>query len=138
MGDAISLQEGLRNRTKAFAREIIRLLGDLPRTQVARVLGDQLLRSATSVAANYRAAGRSRSRRDFISRIGIVLEEADESLYWLELMVDAEVGVSNRLQPLIKEASELVLIFAASQATVTNRRRPGSIRRFSSSPQIPR
>jgi four helix bundle protein len=79
----------LQQRTKKFALEFIELYRRLPRTGEARVIGNQVLRSGTSVASNYRAACRSRSKADFISRIGIVVEEADETVFWLELIVES-------------------------------------------------
>ena len=82
-----------------------------------RVIGKQLLRSATSVAANYRAACRGRSRADFLSKMGVVVEEADESAFWLELLADAELIKRERLSELTTEANELLAIFAAAQLT---------------------
>jgi len=90
-------------------------------TQEARVIGNQLLRSGTSIGANYRAACRGRSGPDFVSKLGIVLEEADESLYWLELLREADVASAETLDHLIKEANELVAIFVASLNTARNK-----------------
>jgi four helix bundle protein len=99
-------------RTKQFARRIIRLYCGLPKSStVAQVLGKQVLRSGTSVGANYREAHRARSKAEFISKIGEVLKEADETLYWLELLVEENVLPAKRLQPLTTEANELVAIF---------------------------
>lgn len=104
-------ERDLRARTKAFARRIIRLYVALPRNDtVAQVLGKQALRSGTSIGANYREACRARSKLEFISKIGDCLKEADETLYWLELLVDESVVAARRLQPLIVEADELVAI----------------------------
>jgi four helix bundle protein len=89
----------------------------LPRSDEARIIGKQLLRSATSVAANYRAAGRSRSRAEFISKIGIVVEEADETVFWLELLIETDVVKRMNIETLLCEANELLAIFAASQRT---------------------
>jgi four helix bundle protein len=83
--------EELRNRTKNFAYRIIRLYRTLPKTAEAEVIGKQILRSATSVAANYRAATRARSRAEFIAKLGLVVEEADETLFWLECIADNAV-----------------------------------------------
>ncbi len=113
--------EELKRRTKQFAIRIIRLVQALPGTDVARVIGKQLLRSGTSVAANYRAVCRARSKAEFISKIGIVVEEADESVFWLELLVEAKVVAQNRMDELQKEAAELLAIFAASQHTAKGR-----------------
>lgn len=110
--------ELLKKRTKVFAINIIRLFRTLPRTDEARVIGRQLLRCATSVAANYRAVCRARSRPDFISKIGVVVEEADESVFWLEMLSEAGIVPVQRLTALNKEAGELFAIFTASQLTV--------------------
>lgn len=113
----ISRQEELRNRTKTFALRIIRLFRHLPHSTEAQVLGKQLLRSGTSVGANYRAAGRSRSKAEFVSKIGIVVEEADETVFWLECLVESGIVKEELLKELLIEANELVAIFAASHRT---------------------
>ncbi len=107
----------LKRRTKSFAIRIINLFRSLPRSPDAQTLGKQLLRSGTSVGANYRAVCRARSQAEFVARIGIVVEEADESVFWLELL--GETGVINpvRTKDLLKEANELVKIFGASLRT---------------------
>ena len=110
-------QEELRNRTKKFALRIIRLFRSLPRSAEAQVLGKQLLRSGTSVGANYRAAGRARSRAEFVSKIGIVVEEADETVFWLECLIESGIVKKELSEDLLTEANELVAIFAASQRT---------------------
>ena len=107
----------LKERTKQFAIKIIKLMESLPKGKVSDVLGKQLLRSATSVGANYRAACRARSKADFISKITIVEEEADESLYWLELMAQSRLLENEHFVPLMKEADELTAIFTASGKT---------------------
>jgi four helix bundle protein len=107
----------LRSRTKQFALRIVRLFRALPRSEEARVLGKQLLRSGTSVGANYRAACRSRSRAEFIAKLGIVLEEADETVFWLELLLEAGIISPQKLGSLAKEADELTSIFVASLRT---------------------
>jgi four helix bundle protein len=109
----------LRKRTKQFALRIIRLCEKLPARPVGRVIANQLLRSGTSVGANYRAVCHSRSTADFVSKLGVVLEEADESAYWLELVVESGLLPSAKLAPLRKEAEELVAIFAASRITAS-------------------
>ena len=109
--------EHLKRRTKEFALRIIRLFRALPRTEEARVLGRQVLRSATSVAANYRAACRARSRAEFIAKMGVVVEEMDETLLWLELLVESGTLAASRLDGLMVEASEILAICAASQKT---------------------
>ena len=112
-----SAQEELRKRTKTFAYRIIRPFRSLPRSPEAQVIGKQLLRSGTAVAANYRAAGRARSHAEFVARIGVVLEEADESQFWLECL--AENGIVRRelVSDLLRESDEPVRIFSASQQT---------------------
>lgn len=109
--------EDLQRRTKQFALRVIRLCEHLPSRPAARVIGNQLLRSGTSVGANYRAARRARSNAEFASKIGIVLEEADESVYWLELLVEGGIVPLKKLNLLLREAEELVAIFAASRLT---------------------
>lgn len=90
---------------------------DLPKNRIANVLGKQLLRSGTSVGANYRAACRAKSRADFISKMGTVEEEADETLYWLELLLDAKLVVPNQIQQLHREADEILAMVVASIKT---------------------
>jgi len=109
--------EAMKLRTKNFALRVLRLCRALPRTQEARILGGQLLRSSTSVAANYRAACRSRSRAEFVAKLGIVLEEADETAFWLELIQHAELFPQSKLRNLCAEADELVSIFVSSVRT---------------------
>ena len=107
----------LRARTKRFAVDVIRFSRELPTTLDGRTTGGQLLRAATSVAANYRSACRGRSRAEFIAKLGIVLEEADESLLWLEVMNEAEVASGPKVEKLLKEADELTAIFTSSMKT---------------------
>ncbi|MBZ5564240.1 MAG: four helix bundle protein [Acidobacteriia bacterium] len=107
----------LKERTKLFALRIIRLFRSLPKTEEARIIGRQILRSGTSVAANYRAACRARSRVEFAAKIGVVVEEADETVFWLDLLVESEVVPPKQMCGIIKEANELLAIFAASQRT---------------------
>jgi four helix bundle protein len=112
-----SKQEELRTRTKQFALRIIRLFRHLPHTTEAQVLGKQLLRSGTSVGANYRAAGRGRSKAEFIAKMGIVVEEADETVFWIECLIESGIVKPDLLNDILCEANELVAIFAASQKT---------------------
>jgi four helix bundle protein len=107
----------MQARTKKFAIQIIKLFGKLPKTDEARVLGRQLLRSGTSTAANYRAVCRAKSVADFISKLGTVVEEADESLLWLELMEEAGVYPCAQLVSLKSESVELVRILQTSLST---------------------
>jgi len=107
----------LKDRTKQFALNIVRLVEKLPPSQTTSILGKQLLKAGTSVGANYRAACRSRSRADFVSKITVVEEEADESRYWLELLHDLKVITQNEFEKLGSEASESTAIFVASSKT---------------------
>jgi four helix bundle protein len=107
----------LKNRAKEFAIRIVKLFRALPRTDEARVIGRQVLRSGTSVAANYRAACRARSKAEFIAKIGVVVEEADETVFWLELLIETGIVSPARMSNLLDEANELLAIFAASQQT---------------------
>ena len=95
----------------------MRLVDALPKTAAGRALGNQLIRSGTSVGANYRAACRGRSKAEFIAKIGTVVEEADESKFWLELIMDGELVQRSRVEALWKEADELTAIFVASAKT---------------------
>jgi four helix bundle protein len=115
---AVSSQsEQLRDRTKKFAMRIIRLYRSLPYKTDYQVLGKQLLRCGTSVAANYRAACRARSKAEFVARIGIVVEEADEAILWMELMTESGIVSPEKTKELLEEANQLTAIFAASQRT---------------------
>ncbi len=117
--------EELKKRTKLFGLRSIKVVESLPNTRTAEVLGKQLLRSATSVSANYRSACRAQSRAHFVSKVAIVIEEADESLYWLEMIVEAELLPEHKLQELLKEGNEIVAILTASSRTAkSNLRRP--------------
>src|SRR3989344_1035390 len=108
-------ERDLKSRTKKFALEIIRLTGALPKTPSGHVIGNQLLRSGTSVAANYRAACRARSRAEFIAKLGIIIEEADESEFWLEMIVETALMKKERIQPLLGETKEIISIMVASR-----------------------
>jgi four helix bundle protein len=114
---AATNSDALKDRTKRFALLAIRLCQSLPRNQASTVITRQLLRSATSVGAHYRAVCRARSSADFVSKLGIVLEEADETLFWLELLAESGAAHSDQTAPLLKEANELVSIFVASLRT---------------------
>jgi four helix bundle protein len=109
--------EELKHRTKAFAIRIVKLFRSLPRAEEARIIGRQVLRSGTSVAANYRAVCRARSKAEFISKIGVVVEETDETVFWLEMLIETKIVPAQKLAELLKEANELLAIFAASQRT---------------------
>jgi four helix bundle protein len=107
----------LIERTKQFALRVIKLVTALPRTIEGRSIAGQLMRSGTSVAANYRAACRARSKPEFISKLGTVEEEADESAFWLELIIDAGLMNESKIRPLLNEASEIIAIMASSKKT---------------------
>jgi len=104
----------LKERTKQFALRIMRLVEALPKSMKAQAMAKQIVRSGTSVAANYRAACRARSRAEFVAKIGVVEEEADETALWLELIIADEILDLRKVQPLLTEANELVAIMAAS------------------------
>jgi four helix bundle protein len=107
----------LKERTKKFALRILKVVRSLPSNSEGRLLGNQLLRSGTSVAANYRAVCRARSRGEFLSKLAIVIEEADETAFWLEFLAEAGVVPEARLKDLISESGQLVAIFNASRTT---------------------
>ncbi|BBO32388.1 four helix bundle protein [Lacipirellula parvula] len=111
----------LSNRTKQFALRVMRLFSALPHSDLGRVLGKQLLRSGTSVGANYREACRARSDAELISKLGIVEQELDESIYWMELLVDGEIVTAARLGELMTEADELMKIVVTSIKTIKSR-----------------
>lgn len=109
--------EELKNRTKKLAVGIISFVETLPKSDSARIIGKQLIRSATSVAANYRAACRARSKADFISKLGIVEEEADETLFWIEILIESGKAEGESVSRLQKEINEIAAIFSASHKT---------------------
>jgi four helix bundle protein len=113
----------LSDRTKQFALRVIRLYSALPKNEIARVLGHQLLRSGTSVGANYREACRGRSNAEMIAKLGIAQQELDESIYWLELLVEAELLTAKRVAALAEEADQLMRIIVASIRTINSRKR---------------
>ncbi len=113
----------LKERTKLFALRVLKLVQSLPQNQLARHISGQLMRSGTSVAANYRAACRAKSNADFIAKMGIVEEEADESIFWIELLIDTDLVVRERVENLLDEANQLVAIFVASINTARGRKR---------------
>jgi four helix bundle protein len=109
----------LKLRTTQFALRIIRLVAALPKTIEGRAIANQLVRCATSVAANYRAACRARSRGEFVAKMGVVLEETDETQLWLELIIESKL-LPVKFEPLLEEASELVAIFVASRKSASS------------------
>ncbi len=112
-------EDDLKNRTKKFALRILKLIDALPNTAAGRTIANQLARSGTSVPANYRAACRGRSKADFIAKLGIVEEEADESEFWLEIIIEAEMLKPALVEPLRQEAHELVAIFVSSRKSAS-------------------
>ena len=109
--------DDFRKRTFQFGIRVVRLVQALAKTEVARVIGNQLLRAGTAVDANYRAAARARSRADFVAKMGIVEEECDEALYWLEMLVELQLVDEGRLKDLRTEANEILSIVVASIRT---------------------
>ena len=114
--------DDLRTRTKKFALRIIRLFGRLPKTSESQIIGKQLLRSGTSVAANYRESCRARSTAEMIAKLGIVEQELDESILWMELLSDAEIVRSELLRDVLDEAEQLLKMTVSSIKTLKTRR----------------
>ena len=114
----------LKARTKKFALDVIRFVRLLPRTDEGRIIGGQLLRAGTGVGSNYRAVCRSRSRAEFIAKIGLALEEADESGFWLEIIVELRIVPGRRGAELLDEADQLTAILAASRITASGGHSP--------------
>ncbi len=111
----------LKNRTKIFSIAILNLVEKIPSNKIGNTIGNQIVRSGTSVGANYRAVCRAKSDKDFLNKIVIVEEEADETLFWLELLIASNILKSDQLEPLVKECNELIAIFTASGRTVRNK-----------------
>ncbi|MCR8560542.1 four helix bundle protein [Mucilaginibacter sp. BJC16-A38] len=117
----VDFAEMMRNRTKKFVVDNIKFYRTLPKTEEAKIIGRQLLRSSSSVGANYRAACRARSKAEFHSKLSIVVEEADESVFWMEILVEAEVVKPSELDYLSDEASQILKIVSASRKTVSSK-----------------
>ena len=113
--------EELKRRTKEFAHRCVKLATALPNTQLGKHLRGQLIRCSTSVASNYRAACVAQSKASFISKLSIVIEETDESYFWLEFIINEKLMKRNLVEPLLKEADELTAIFIASRKTARNK-----------------
>ena len=113
--------EDLKKRTTQFALRILKLVASLPNNLQGRTVAGQLVRAGTSVGANYRAACRGRSRAEFIAKLGVVEEEADESAYWLELIIEGDLLNENRVKPLLDEANELTKIMASSRISASRK-----------------
>ncbi|MEL6606843.1 MAG: four helix bundle protein [Bacteroidota bacterium] len=112
--------EELKKRTKALSLRVIKLFKALPSTVEAQIIGKLLLRSSTSLAANYRAACVSRSRKEFLARLSIIVEKTDESLFWIEILGEAAILPSEKLKLISRELRELLFIFSASRKTAKN------------------
>src|SRR5450432_3325461 len=117
--ERIEFAEIFKKRTKKFVVDNIKFFRTLPKTEEAKIIGRQLLRSSSSVGANYRAACRSRSKAEFHSKLSIVVEEADESLFWMEILIEAEILNSSELHYLADEANQILKVVAASRKTVS-------------------
>ena len=116
------MNEGeLKQRTKRFSLRVIKLVGALPKSIEGRAIGNQLMRSGTSVGANYRAACRGRSKTEFIARLGVVEEEADESAFWMEMIIESGMMEKKLVEPLLQEANELVAIMTASRKSASKK-----------------
>ncbi len=121
--DAIEKIEALKKRTKSMALRIIKMYQKLPKTVEAQVIGKQALRSATSVAANYRAVARNKSKADRINKLGTVVEEADETLFWLELLVETDIVPKTKLDDLMGECEEILKMTSSSLYKLKQQRR---------------
>jgi four helix bundle protein len=116
----MGFNDEFRDRTKSFALRIIKLVHSLPKTEGAKAIGRQLLRSGCSVGANFRAATRARSKAEFYSKLCIVVEEADESAFWMELLIESGIVSEKKLQSLYNESIEITKIMAVSRKTTKN------------------
>ena len=116
--------EEVKKRTKQFALRSLRLYKSLPKNPEAQVIGKQLFRSASSMASNYRAVCRARSDAEFYSKLSIVVEEADEAMFWLEMLVEGEIIKKEKLEDLLKEGNEILSIVSSSRKTIRNRINP--------------
>ncbi len=107
--------EEFKKRTKAFTLRSIKVFQSLPKTDEAKIIGKQLLRSASSVGANYRAVCRARSQAEFYSKLSITIEEADESLFWLEILVESQIVAENKLADLMQEAEQIIKVLSKAR-----------------------
>jgi len=119
--EKIDFAEAFRNRTKKFVVDNIKFFRTLPKTEEAKIVGRQLLRSSSSVGANYRAACRARSKAEFHSKLSTVVEEADESVFWMEVLVEAEIVGASQLNYLTDEANQILKTASASRKTVSSK-----------------
>jgi four helix bundle protein len=125
-GEKLMTQEEMKERTRQFALRIIKLVQSLPPNLVTEIIGKQLLRSGTSVGANYRASCRAKSTADFINKLSIVEEEADESVYWMELLIEGDVVKENLLKNLMDEGNQILSIIVSAIKTSKEKRNPQS------------
>lgn len=116
----VAFIEQFKSRTKKFVVDNINLFRTLPKTEEAKIIGRQLLRSSSSVGANYRAACRARSKAEFHSKLSIVVEEADESLFWMEILIEAKVIDQTLIQPLLIEANEILKVVSSARKSLNN------------------
>lgn len=119
--DKVEFVEQFQRRTKKFVVDNIKLFRKLPKTEEARIVGRQLLRSSSSVGANYRAACRARSQAEFHAKLSIVVEEADESAFWMEILVEAEIVSKLELSDLTKEANEILKVVSKARKTISEK-----------------
>jgi four helix bundle protein len=117
--DRVEFAIAFKRRTQKFAVDNIKFFRTLPKTEEAKIIGRQLLRSSTSVGANYRAACRARSKAEFHSKLSIVVEESDESVFWMEVLIDAGIADPTSLKDLLQEANEILKVVSASRKTVS-------------------
>jgi len=115
-------EQEFKNRTKQIALRVIRLVESLPNSNAAQIIGKQILRSATSIGANYRAACRGKSTADVVHKLSIVEEEADETLYWMELLIESEIVSANKLSVLFKDINEIVAMTVSSIKTMRSQK----------------
>ena len=112
--------EDLKKRTKQYALRIIKLVNAMPQTSAGRTIGNQIIRCGTSVGANYRAACRARSKAEFIAKLGIVIEEIDESAFWLEVIIESNLVKRKLIEPLLQETNEIIAIMISSSKSTKN------------------
>jgi four helix bundle protein len=115
----VEFAELFKIRTKKYVLDHIKLFRSLPKSEEARIIGRQLLRCSSSVGANYRAACRARSKAEFHSKLSIVVEEADESIFWMEILIEAEIVSKEQIQDLMKEGNEILKVVASARKTVS-------------------
>lgn len=118
----IDFVTNLKNRTKSFVLEAIKFYQSIPKTEEAKIIGRQFMRSSSSVGANYRAACRARSKAEFFSKLSIVVEEADETAFWLEILIEAEITNNENANRLLNEVSEILAIMAKARKTVSDKK----------------